>query len=112
MHEVVCVSISADLHVHLQILSLIFVSFISINALWLISCLPMVFITFSICTKDAPLKLLTYISDQNIQIYIYIKLEGLMLKLKLQYFGHLMQRADSFEKTLVLGKIEYRRRRG
>ena len=37
-------------------------------------------------------------------------LEGLMLKLKLQYFGHLMQRADSFEKTLMLGKIEGRRR--
>ena len=39
-------------------------------------------------------------------------LEGLTLKLKLQYFGHLMQRADSFEKTLMLGKIEGRRRRG
>ena len=39
-------------------------------------------------------------------------LEGLMLKLKLQYFGHLMQRADSFEKTVMLGKIEGRRRRG
>ena len=39
-------------------------------------------------------------------------LEGLMLKLKRQYFGHLMQRADSFEKTLMLGKIEGRRRRG
>ena len=39
-------------------------------------------------------------------------LEGLMLKLKLQYFGHLMQRADSFEKTLMLGKIEGMRRRG
>ena len=39
-------------------------------------------------------------------------LEGLMLKLKLQYFGHLMWRADSFEKTLILGKIESRRRRG
>ena len=39
-------------------------------------------------------------------------LEGLMLKLKLQYFDHLMQRADSFEKTLILGKIEGRRRRG
>ena len=39
-------------------------------------------------------------------------LEGLMLKLKHQYFGHLMQRADSFEKTLMLGKIEGRRRRG
>ena len=39
-------------------------------------------------------------------------LEGLMLKLKLQYFGHLMQRADSLEKTLILGKIEGRRRSG
>ena len=39
-------------------------------------------------------------------------MEGLMLKLKLQYFGHLMQRADSLEKTLMLGKIEGRRRRG
>ena len=39
-------------------------------------------------------------------------LEGLMLKLKLQYFGHLMRRTDSFEKTLMVGKIEGRRRRG
>ena len=39
-------------------------------------------------------------------------LEGLMLKLKLQYFGHLMRRADSFERTLMMGKIEGRRRRG
>ena len=39
-------------------------------------------------------------------------MEGLMLKLKLQYFGHLMQTANSFEKTLMLGKIEGRRRRG
>ena len=39
-------------------------------------------------------------------------LEGLMLKLKLQYFGHMMRRADSFEKTLMLGKIEGRQRRG
>ena len=39
-------------------------------------------------------------------------LEGLMLKLKHQYFGHLMQRADAFEKTLMLGRIEGRRRRG
>ena len=39
-------------------------------------------------------------------------LEGLMLKLKLQYFGHLMRKADSFEKTLMLGKIEGRRKRG
>ena len=39
-------------------------------------------------------------------------LEGMMLKLKLQYFGHLMERADSFEETLMLGNIEGRRRRG
>ena len=39
-------------------------------------------------------------------------MEGLVLKLKLQYFGHLIRRADSFEKTLMLGKIEGRRRRG
>ena len=39
-------------------------------------------------------------------------MEGLMMKLKLQYFGHLQQRADSFEKTVILGKIEGRRRRG
>ena len=39
-------------------------------------------------------------------------MEGLILKVKLQYFGHLMRRADSFEKTLMLGKIEGRRRRG
>ena len=42
----------------------------------------------------------------------WCSLVGLMLKLKLQYFGHLMRRADSFEKTLMLGKIEGRRRRG
>ena len=42
----------------------------------------------------------------------YYSLEGLMLKLKLQYFGHLMQRVDSFEKALILGKIEGGRRRG
>ena len=53
-------------------------------------------------------------SNQSIlkEISLECSLEGLMLKLKLQYFGHLMQRADSFEKTLILGKIEGRRRRG
>ena len=53
-------------------------------------------------------------SSQSIlrQISPGCSLEGLMLKLKLQYFGHLMQTADSFEKTLMLGKIEGRRRRG
>ena len=54
------------------------------------------------------------ISNQSIlkEISPEYSLEGLMLKLKLQYFGHLMQRADSLEKTLMLGKIEGRRRRG
>ena len=52
-------------------------------------------------------------SNQSIlkEIYLY-SLEGLILKLKLQYFGHLMQRTDSLEKPLMLGKIEGRRRRG
>ena len=53
-------------------------------------------------------------SNQSIlkEISPEYSLEGLILKLKLQYFGHLMQRADSLEKTLMLGKIESRRRRG
>ena len=53
-------------------------------------------------------------SNQSIlkEISLECSLAGLMLKLKLQYFGHLMQRADSFEKTLMLGKIEGRRKRG
>ena len=53
-------------------------------------------------------------SNQSIlkEISPEYSLEGLMLKLKLQYFGHLMQRADSFEKILMLEKIEGRRRRG
>ena len=53
-------------------------------------------------------------SSQSIlkEISPEFSLEGLMLKLKLQYFGHLMGRADSLEKTLMLGKIEGRRRRG
>ena len=53
-------------------------------------------------------------SNQSIlkEISPEYSLEGLMLKLKLQYFGHLMQRTDSMEKTLMLGKIEGRRRRG
>ena len=54
------------------------------------------------------------ISNQSIlkKISPEYSLEGLMLQLKLQYFGHLMQSTDSFEKTLMLGKIEVRRRRG
>ena len=53
-------------------------------------------------------------SNQSIlkEISPRISLQRMMLKMKLQYFGHLMQRADSFEKTLMLGKIEGRRRRG
>ena len=53
-------------------------------------------------------------SNQSIleEISLGCSLEGLMLKLKLQYFGHWIQRADSLEKTLMLGKIEVRRRRG
>ena len=53
-------------------------------------------------------------SNQSIlkEISPEYSLEGLMLKLKLQYFGHLIQRADSFEKSLMLGKIQSRRRRG
>ena len=54
------------------------------------------------------------ISNQSFlkEINLKYSLEGLMLKLKLQYFGHLMQRTDSLEKTLMLGKIEGWRRRG
>ena len=60
-------------------------------------------------TLESPLD-----SNQSIlkEISPEYSLEGLMLKLKLQYFGHLMQSADSLEKTLMLGKIEGRRRRG
>ena len=59
--------------------------------------------------------LLNYgVEEQSIlkEISAEYSLEGLMLKLKLQYFGHLMQRTDSLKKTLILGKIEGRRRRG
>ena len=53
-------------------------------------------------------------SDQSTlkEVSLEYSLKELMLKLKLQYFGHLMRRTDSFEKTLMLGKIEGRRRRG
>ena len=63
-------------------------------------------------TLESPLD--CKISNQSIlkEISPGCSLEGLMLKLKLQYFGHMMRRADSFEKTLMLGKIEGRRRRG
>ena len=67
-------------------------------------------------TLESPLEmgLSIWICNQSIlrEISPGCSLEGLMLKLKLQYFGHLMQRADSFEKTLMLVKIEGRRRRG
>ena len=63
-------------------------------------------------TLESPLdcKEIQPVHPKGDQSWIFI--EGLMLKLKLQYFGHLMQRTDSFEKTLMLGKIEVRRRRG
>ena len=63
-------------------------------------------------TLESPLdyKEIQPVHPKGDQSWIFI--EGLMLKLKLQYLGHLMQRACSFEKTLMLGKIEGRRRRG
>ena len=63
-------------------------------------------------TLESPLdcKEIQPVHPKGDQSWVFIG--GLMLKLKLQYFGHLMQRADSFEKTLMLGGIEGRRRRG
>ena len=63
-------------------------------------------------TLESPLdcKEIQPVHPKGDQSWVFIK--GLMLRLKLQYFDHLMQRADSFEKTLMLGKIEGRRRRG
>ena len=63
-------------------------------------------------TLESPLdcKEIQPVHSEGDQSWVYIV--GLMLKLKLQYFGHLMRRADSLEKTLMLGKIEGRRRRG
>ena len=63
--------------------------------------------------KNCNCLLLVHLTSQsNLKICPGCSLEGLMLKLKLQYFGRLMRRADSFEKTLMLGKTESRRRRG
>ena len=63
-------------------------------------------------TLESPLdcKEIQPVHSKGDQSWVFF--EGLMLKLKLQYFGHLMQRVDSLEKTLMLGKIEGRRRRG
>ena len=63
-------------------------------------------------TLETPLdcKEIQPVHSKGVQSWVFM--EGLMLKLKLQYFGHLMRRADSFEKTLMLGKIEGRRKRG
>ena len=63
-------------------------------------------------TLECPLDCMRSNRSIQKQISLGCSLEGLMFKLKLQYFGHLMKRADSFEKTLILGKIEGRRRRG
>ena len=56
-------------------------------------------------------KLVSNSTFKNLRSWL-LSLEGLMLKLKLQYFGHLMRRANSLERTLMLGKIEGRRKRG
>ena len=63
-------------------------------------------------TLESPLdcKEIQLVHPKGDQFWVFM--EGLMLRLKLQYFGHLMRKADSFEKTLMLGKIEGRRRRG
>ena len=65
-------------------------------------------------TLESPLDCKETLTNQSIlkEIIPEYSLEGVMLKLKLQYFGHLMRRTDSFEKTLMLGKMEGRRRRG
>ena len=63
-------------------------------------------------TLESPLDCIRFNQSILKEISPGHSLEGLMLKLKLQYFGHLMQRADSLEKTLMLGKIEGRRKRG
>ena len=62
--------------------------------------------------KATVFPVVTYGCDFLKEISLEYSLEALMLKLKLQYFGHLMRRADSMEKTLMLGKTEGRRRRG
>ena len=79
----------------------------SVSAWDLLKKVAIIFITSTIvCSQgDQTSSILKEISTEY-------SLEGLMLKLKLQYFGHLMRRTDSFEKTLMLGKIEGRRRRG
>ena len=73
-------------------------------------------VAFELCCWKRLLKVLWTARRSNQSIRKELSpehsLDGLMLKLKLQYFGHLMQRTDSFEKTLMLGKIEDRRRRG
>ena len=63
-------------------------------------------------TLESPLDCKEIQSVNLKEISPEFSLEELMLKLKLQYFGHLMRRTDSFEKTLIMGKIEGRRRRG
>ena len=65
-----------------------------------------------LCTVVLEKTLESPLDCKEIQPVNEYSLEELMLKLKLQYFGHLMQRADSLEKTLMLGKVEGRRRRG
>ena len=69
-------------------------------------------VAFELWTLESPLDCKEIKPVNPKEISPEYSLEGLMLKLKLQYFGHLMQRADPLEKTLIVGKIESRRRRG
>ena len=75
-----------------------------------IFCLSLIFLAGTLRSLPVQVRLLLVLAAAGISPGC--SLEGLMLKLKLQYFGHLMGRADSLAKTLMLGKIEGRRRRG
>ena len=91
--------------------------FSSICTFYWIVCVCVWFYTVKIKSKYTPWSYfinneIMYLLDRTREISPECSLEGLMLKLKLQYFGHLIQRADSFEKILMLGKIEGGRRRG
>ena len=97
-----------------KIICWVYLSIFSLN-LYNQLCIPGVINISSLFSLLWKLKLgMSYFSNKSIlkEISTEYSLEGLLLKLKLQYFGHLMRRTDSFEKTLMQGKIEGRRRRG